>query len=525
MTEVVGAACLRALREHYLAARASQVKLVPEIDGSEVVMQTARGEERFPVSAPTGYVSSRQGDQEVVYPLGPVVLLVKEMVVGEKKISAYVAACGTRDWRPVGVEDRRDVIDFVTGVVDKSPQLKVVTEERPSSLPSMRALSEQPGGLAAALADSDERPMQEQQEYFPFLHTQELTQEDINLENYAFPLALPAHSGLVPGEDFSFAVDLVSQCLREEEDKAKTLRRAREREKRDDKEKAKQAIADAKKQEQQQQQKRPRASSEVEDRNAKEPKLHDAIERHADIARTDTAAATTGDTPRGVSSLEKKDASKVAPPPTTTSAVKIEPYIIVVPSAATSTLTLLNAAEFLVSGRYVSNAEKRAAGTRRDAATNIIEHVRSDGSKGKFRIVDNPTKLDSREWDKVVAVFAVGPTWQFKNWKISEPVDLFHRVLGVHLQFDDEQTPASIKSWNVRVLKLSKTKRHLDQPVALDFWRNLDDFLARRKVQRAEQAAKQHRQKNNKRSSTGSAGASYAVKRHSSSQQQQRPRH
>ena len=45
------------------------------------------------------------------------------------------------------------------------------------------------------------------------------------------------------------------------------------------------------------------------------------------------------------------------------------------------------------------------------------------------------------------------------------------------LRYDDEKPNKNVLSWNVKVLKLSKTKRYLDKPVCLEFWRLLDQFV------------------------------------------------
>ena len=99
------------------------------------------------------------------------------------------------------------------------------------------------------------------------------------------------------------------------------------------------------------------------------------------------------------------------------------------------------------------------------------------GAKALYQLIDNGTRLTSAEWERVVAVFAQGATWQFKGWKREAPVDIFSRSLGVHLMYDDERPSKNVMAWNVRILKISKSKRHLDKPVHLDFWRQLDEFV------------------------------------------------
>jgi parafibromin len=63
-----------------------------------------------------------------------------------------------------------------------------------------------------------------------------------------------------------------------------------------------------------------------------------------------------------------------------------------------------------------------------------------------------------RDWERVVAVFATGQQWQFKDWLYPNPVDLFQRVVGVHLTMDDRAVDPAILSWNCRVLKVIRMR-------------------------------------------------------------------
>ncbi len=56
-------------------------------------------------------------------------------------------------------------------------------------------------------------------------------------------------------------------------------------------------------------------------------------------------------------------------------------------------------------------------------------------------------------------------------------VDTFSRMLGVHLIYANEQPPATVKSWNVRILKLHPNDRHGDMQLARDFYSYLDAML------------------------------------------------
>lgn len=336
-----GRECLRALRTHVALA-----KKPPRIEGEDVVLMGDATEVRFPVTEETGYESSREG--EGAYQLGTVALLV---MLQDKKMSEYIAACMARNWKAVSTLDRPEILGYVNGTVDAPARLRA------------------------------EEPEQEQRVRVLHDHTSWC---------------------VIPGADFTFALDIYDTAMRKGKDR------------------------------------KPKDAKE-----AKPP----------------------------------KKPKKEEPPR--------EPDIIIVPGAMTSVITLLNAGSFLEKGHFVSNADVRKTNPRKETAVEIQRTRPDDGALLKYRVIDNPTRLTDKEWRRVVAVFAMGPTWQFKGWRYDKPVDLFQRVLGVHLHFDDEATNANIKSWNVSVLKLSKSKRHLDQPVSLQFWRLLDDFVIKRKQLKA----------------------------------------
>ena len=43
-----------------------------------------------------------------------------------------------------------------------------------------------------------------------------------------------------------------------------------------------------------------------------------------------------------------------------------------------------------------------------------------------YRVIDNTKNLTNAEWERVVAVFVMGPAWQFKGWPWdSNPVEIF----------------------------------------------------------------------------------------------------
>ena len=85
-----------------------------------------------------------------------------------------------------------------------------------------------------------------------------------------------------------------------------------------------------------------------------------------------------------------------------------------------------------------------------------INRKMPNGQYAQYKVIHDPTLLAPEEWDRVVAVFALGQTWQFKGWpKLwSNPAELFQRVVGFHLILDNKEIDATIQSWNCHVLKV-----------------------------------------------------------------------
>lgn len=77
--------------------------------------------------------------------------------------------------------------------------------------------------------------------------------------------------------------------------------------------------------------------------------------------------------------------------------------------------------------RFVSTEDKKASGAKRD--NEVLLQRRKEGNfTVPYRIIDNPQKLSPADWDRVVAVFVMGPAWQFKGWPYDgNPVEIFSR--------------------------------------------------------------------------------------------------
>uniref|UniRef100_V5H7E7 Parafibromin n=1 Tax=Ixodes ricinus TaxID=34613 RepID=V5H7E7_IXORI len=175
-----------------------------------------------------------------------------------------------------------------------------------------------------------------------------------------------------------------------------------------------------------------------------------------------------------------------APVPTTPSSTAAAPAprpvpkrvsrtpIIIIPAATTSLITMYNAKDILQDLRFVSTAEKKSQGCKRENAV-LIQRRRNGGTTVSYRVIDNPTNLASEDWERVVAVFVQGPAWQFKGWPWGgNPIEIFSRIKAFHLKWDEITLDSNVAKWAVHVIQLSKQKRHLDRANLLNFWEVLD---------------------------------------------------
>lgn len=158
--------------------------------------------------------------------------------------------------------------------------------------------------------------------------------------------------------------------------------------------------------------------------------------------------------------------------------------IIIVPSPITSCITAQNVEELLIQGIFVPSDERQYPTGGQRMRERIINRPRlPDGTGGgMYKIIDDASKLTDKDWDRVVAVFVTGQLWQFRNWKYSNPAELFNHILGIHLTTEGNLTvDANVKSWNCRVLHLAKNKEHLNAASIKSFWVALDQYVSVRK--------------------------------------------
>ena len=129
--------------------------------------------------------------------------------------------------------------------------------------------------------------------------------------------------------------------------------------------------------------------------------------------------------------------------------------------------------------RFCPAAEKKSQGAKKERRITVSrEH---EGKKMAFEVVDSVARFRSSDWyviiilvdsslissrnnmnlrpdhiprERVVAVVVSGQTWQFKDWKMDFPVEVFSKVMGVFVFMKGGEVPTCVDSWNVRQLEV-----------------------------------------------------------------------
>lgn len=139
-----------------------------------------------------------------------------------------------------------------------------------------------------------------------------------------------------------------------------------------------------------------------------------------------------------------------------------DPIILLSPSAS-SLLRMTNIKSFLEGGQYVP-PDSLAASSSTSASMLHINRLIKDIDPNRamrFILVEGSEQFKPEYWNRVVAVFTTGQTWQFKNYKWSNPTELFRHIPGIYIGWRGEQPPESVRGWGHRVLN-----------VGLDRWKN-----------------------------------------------------
>lgn len=157
-----------------------------------------------------------------------------------------------------------------------------------------------------------------------------------------------------------------------------------------------------------------------------------------------------------------------------------DPIILLSPSAS-ALLRLSNARALLEDGKF-------APADSETSTVNMLHVQRSMRSVDpnrplRFILVEGPEQFKPEYWNRVVAVFTTGQTWQFKNYKWSDPNELFKHTLGVYIGWKGDEPPVNVRGWGHRVLSLNverwmgeqyQTSRFRDKEASEQIWRAIE---------------------------------------------------
>nr|GEU33183.1 protein CDC73 homolog [Tanacetum cinerariifolium] len=130
--------------------------------------------------------------------------------------------------------------------------------------------------------------------------------------------------------------------------------------------------------------------------------------------------------------------------------------IILVPSASQTLITIYNVKEFLEDGVFVPSdvKMKQMKGPKPDCVTVVKKFSSRDRVVTAYEVRDKPSALKAEEWGRVVAVFVLGKEWQFKDWPFKDHVEIFNKILGFYMRFEDDSVESAkiVKQWNVKII-------------------------------------------------------------------------
>ena len=140
-----------------------------------------------------------------------------------------------------------------------------------------------------------------------------------------------------------------------------------------------------------------------------------------------------------------------------------------------------NARSFLEDGKFIPPD----AGASTASMLHVQRVVRAvDPNRPmRFILVEGPEQFKPEYWNRVVAVFTTGQTWQFKNYKWSTPGELLKHVPGIYIGWRGDQTPDNVQGWGHRVLTTGverwrgeghEASRFRDKEVVEQIWKGIE---------------------------------------------------
>lgn len=143
-----------------------------------------------------------------------------------------------------------------------------------------------------------------------------------------------------------------------------------------------------------------------------------------------------------------------------------DPIILLSPSAS-SLIRMTNVRSFLQDGVFVPpDHPTLAMPSSSNNLLYIYRPLRSEGGSTstsrpvgasqpgavfkkptRFILVDSTANFRPDYWNRLVAVFTTGQTWQFKSYKWTSPPELFKHATGIYVGWRGEDVPREVRGW------------------------------------------------------------------------------
>ncbi|KAH0793811.1 protein CDC73 [Histomonas meleagridis] len=160
---------------------------------------------------------------------------------------------------------------------------------------------------------------------------------------------------------------------------------------------------------------------------------------------------------------------------------KFKNYIILVTRSTKSTINNTNIVTFLTKNVWEPPKLNENLTHQR------LSHMHSvTMQRYQYDIVADESLMKDDDWNRVVAVFLLGKKWQIKNFKPNDQRQLFEKVLGIYVGFDDAPLPEDIQKWVVKDFRINKTRRTNDAQVVQNIWHEIEEATEALKKRRKE---------------------------------------
>ena len=236
-----------------------------------------------------------------------------------------------------------------------------------------------------------------------------------------------------------------------------------------------------------------------EERAAAQQNSNSGSSKHSKRHKKDASSGGSG-WEKSKSSSSKHDMSKSSSSTIPNNPTLKKPVglpLIIVPNAMTSPIGMNNAKDFFAQAKFIPRDRSKKVPTltfQRRMSSRLLRlgggggggsgHNHSSSGMMEYEVMDNPAnKLKRQDWDRVVAVIALGEKWQFKNWKWAEPVEIFSNCFGFYIGMEGAPEPKGLQGWNVKKAFLNRDKRGLDTVAHATFWNQLDEWMVLHKRQ------------------------------------------